>query len=65
MLKSELLNYLQESIAKHGDGEIKVEVTSNLNFLGKIYPITDVVYYTGSDIEGEFIECLIGEEEKT
>lgn len=59
MKKSKLIEYLQENLEEYGDGEIQVEVTSNLNFSGKVYDISDVVNTVGPDLEVDYILCFV------
>lgn len=59
MLKSELIKYLQSNLDEHGDGEIQVEITNDLNFNGEIYEITDVVNAVGFNFEADYITCFV------
>lgn len=58
MLKTELIKHLQSNLARYGDGEIQVEVLSDLNFSGKVYEITDVTNAVGYKFEADYITCL-------
>lgn len=62
MLKSQLIKQLQSNLDKYGDGNIQVEVLSDLSFAGKIYEITDVTNAVGYDFEADYITCLIEKE---
>lgn len=59
MKKSELIKYLQENLDEYGDGEIQVEITSDLNHNGKIYEITDVTNAVGYKFEADYITCFV------
>lgn len=62
MLKSELIKHLQSNLDDYGDGEIQVEVLSDLNFSGKVYEITDVTNAVGYNFEADYITCFIEKE---
>lgn len=63
MLKSELIKHLQSNLDSYGDGEIQVEVLSNLNFPGKTYEINDVTNAVGYEFEADYITCLTEKED--
>lgn len=68
MLKSELIEHLQSNLDKYGDGEIQVEVLTDLNFSGKVYEITDVTNAVGYEFEADYITCWMesdDEDDKT
>ena len=58
MLKSDLINHLQNNLNKHGDGEIQVELVSDLNENGKVYPIEDVTNAVGFNFEADYITVI-------
>lgn len=59
MLKSQLIEHLQSNLDKYGDGEIQVEVLSDLNFSVEVYEITDVTNAVGYKFEADYITCLV------
>ena len=63
MLKSELIKHLQNNLSKYGDGEIKVEVLSDLNSRGKEYEIEDVTNAVGFAFEMDYITVIEKEEQ--
>lgn len=63
MLKSELIKRLAENIARHGDGEIKVEVLTDLGSRGKEYDIVDVTNAVGFEFEMDYITVIEKENE--
>lgn len=64
MLKSELIGHLQSNLDKYGDGEIQVEVLTDLNFSGKVYKITDVTNAVGFNLEADYITCFVEKEKR-
>lgn len=68
MLKSQLIKHLQSNLNEYGDGEIQVEVVSDLNFSGKVYEIIDVTNAVGFNLEADYITCWMesdDEDDKT
>lgn len=59
MKKSELIKHLQSNLNKYGDGEIQVEVVSDLNSSGKVYEIEDVTNAVGLNFEADYITCFV------
>ncbi len=59
MKKSELIKHLQSNLDKYGDGEIQVEIVTNLSESGKVYEITDVTNAVGFEFEADYITCFV------